>query len=177
MFWKVVIAVLALVGIVSLSRFLNRLLREFGAARQVNPRRLYTVSKGINILMWIVAFLVMCFILGLSYDRVFIFMSSVLAVIGVALFAQWSILSHLTAGMIIFFAFPYRVGDRVKVVDPDADVIGEIIEIASFHVLIRLDDGATITYPNSALLQRAVIKQPSNRAEAAPVEQQAVTTE
>ena len=53
---------------------------------------------------------------------------------------------------------PYRVGDRVKVVDPDEDISGEIVEVASFHVLIRRDDGSTVTYPNSALLQKPVIK-------------------
>ena len=60
--------------------------------------------------------------------------------------------------MIIFFAFPYRIGDRIKVVDKDDDISGKIVEIALFHVLIRRDDGSTVTYPNSIILQKAVIQ-------------------
>jgi small-conductance mechanosensitive channel len=158
MLLKVLILLGALVGLLLLSRVLNRFLDEFARARKVPLMRVLFIRKLFNTLMIVLAVMVFCFILGLGYQQLFIFLSSVLAVIGIALFAQWSILSHLTAGMIIFFGFPYRVGDRVKVVDPDEDISGEIVEVASFHVLIRRDDGSTVTYPNSALLQKPVIK-------------------
>lgn len=158
MLLKVVIAVVALSGVVLLGRLLNRLLDEFARTKRVPYVRVLFVRKLINTLMVVLAFIAVSFVLGLGYHQLFIFLSSILAVIGVALFAQWSILSHLTAGVIIFFAFPYRVGDRVQVVDSDADICGVIIEVASFHVLILRDDGSTVTYPNSALLQKPVIK-------------------
>ncbi|MBU70728.1 MULTISPECIES: mechanosensitive ion channel domain-containing protein [Spongiibacter] len=155
---KLIVVVVALVALVYLNRVLNRLIDEFAERRDISQRRVFTLRKLLNFSMVAVAILTISFVLGLQYHQIYIFLSSVLAVIGVALFAQWSILSHLTAGIIIFFAFPYRVGDRVKVVDADEDITGEIMEIASFHVLIRRDDGADITYPNSALLQKPVIK-------------------
>jgi small-conductance mechanosensitive channel len=76
-------------------------------------------------------------------------------------------LSHLTAGVIIFFAFPYGIGDRIRVVDKDDDISGRILEIALFHVLIRRDDGTTVVYPNSMMLQKAVIKLTANSSLAA----------
>lgn len=155
---KVLVVVAALVAVVYLNRVLNRLLDEFAQRRHISLRRVFTLRKLLNFSVVTIAVLTISFLLGLHYQQIYIFLSSVLAVIGVALFAQWSILSHLTAGVIIFFAFPYRVGDRVKVVDGDEDITGEILEIASFHVLIRRDDGSDITYPNSALLQKPVIK-------------------
>lgn len=157
---KLLIAVGVLVGVLATGRLIGRLLTEFGNKRQISARRIYTVRKVLNFLLAAVGLVLVCAALGLGYHQVYIFLGSVLAVIGIALFAQWSILSHLTSGIIIFFAFPYRVGDKVKVVDADEDISGEIVEIASFHVLIRRDDGATITYPNSTLLQKPVIKLP-----------------
>jgi small-conductance mechanosensitive channel len=74
------------------------------------------------------------------------------------LVAQWSILSNLTAGVLIFFVFPYRIGERIRVVDKDEDISGAIIEIALVHVLIHRDNGDTITYPNNLMLQKAVLK-------------------
>ena len=60
--------------------------------------------------------------------------------------------------MIIFFGFPYRVGDQIKVTDADFDLSGTVEEISLFHVLIRTEAGNVITYPNSLILQKPVIK-------------------
>lgn len=97
-------------------------------------------------------------VLGLGYGEISVYLSSIFAVIGVALFAQWSLLSNITASVVIFFAFPYRVGDRIKVTDPDFDLSGSVEEISLFHVLIRTDAGNMITYPNNLILQKPVIK-------------------
>lgn len=166
---KALFAIAIIVALIYLNRALNRLINEFAERRDIASRRVFALRKLLNFSMAVLSILAACFVLGLGYQQVYIFLSSVLAVIGIALFAQWSILSHLTAGVIIFFAFPYRVGDRVKVVDADEDISGEIVEIASFHVLILRDDGGTITYPNSALLQKPVIKLPAGWVDAPKV--------
>ena len=90
------------------------------------------------------------------------FLSSIFAIIGVALFAQWSILSNITASFIIFFNFPYKIGDEIKVIDTDGDISGTIVEISLFHVLIQQGEDL-ITYPNSLILQKAVIKKKNNK--------------
>jgi small-conductance mechanosensitive channel len=96
-----------------------------------------------------------------------LFVSSAFAVLGVALFAQWSILSNLTAGILIFFVFPYKVGERIRIVDADEDISGILQEVALFHLLIKRDNGDTITYPNSLVLQRAVLKLKPQQTQAA----------
>lgn len=97
-------------------------------------------------------------VLGIDYGKFIVFLSSAFAVLGIALFAQWSILSNITAGILIFFNFPYRVGDTVRIANKDFDLTGMIEEITTFHVLIRHADGDLITYPNSLILQTPVIK-------------------
>lgn len=100
--------------------------------------------------------------MGIDYANLMVFLSSTFAILGVALVAQWSILANITAGILIFFNFPYRVGDRVMIVNKDFDMSGVIEEITTFHVLIRRDQGELITYPNSLILQTPVIKLPDN---------------
>ena len=102
--------------------------------------------------------LLICLVLGVGYGELAIFFSSVFAVVGVALFAQWSILSNITASLIIFFSFPYRVGDWVKVVDKDDEILGQIIDISTFHVIIQRISGDIVTYPNNLILQKAVVR-------------------
>jgi small-conductance mechanosensitive channel len=100
--------------------------------------------------------------LGIDYGQFVVFLSSAFAVLGIALFAQWSILSNITAGILIFFNFPYRVGDTVRIANKDFDLTGMIEEITTFHVLIRHTDGDLITYPNSLILQTPIIKLKTN---------------
>ncbi|MFC3151899.1 mechanosensitive ion channel domain-containing protein [Litoribrevibacter euphylliae] len=151
-----VLLILLVVAIVSI-RFLNRVVNSLGQLKSVNQYRTKYINKTLTLGL-IVFYSVLGFtLMGIEYSQVTIFLSSVFAVLGVALFAQWSILSNITASLIIFFAFPYRVGDRIKVVDKDDDICGIVEEISLFHVLIRRDDDL-LTYPNSLILQKAVIK-------------------
>lgn len=107
-------------------------------------------------------------VLGITYGELTLFLSSFFAVLGVALFAQWSILSNLTASVLIFFQFPYRIGDEIMIANKDFDLSGVIEEISSFHVLIRRKEGDLITYPNSLILQTPVIKLNSTPKAAGP---------
>ena len=150
------IAGLCLVYVVC-ARILAAAIRRIGETKSVDTYRINYITRTLTLLMS-VGFLILGVIaLGIEYTQLSVFMSSVFAVIGVAFFAQWSILSNITGSLIIFFAFPYRVGDTVKVVDKDDEIIGIIEEISLFHVIIRRGDDI-VTYPNSLILQKAVIK-------------------
>lgn len=139
-------------------RAVSAAIHRLGRSKQVAMVRVKYLTKTANIAMFAIFVFIACLVLGLGYSEVSVFLSSVFAVVGVALFAQWSILSNITASMVIFFGFPYRVGDRIKVTDPDFDLSGTVEEISLFHVLIRTDDGNVITYPNTLILQKPVIK-------------------
>jgi len=151
----VIIILIALVVSIKLSTFA---LKQYASGKSVSPYRVKYITKTFHIgLLFFYAIILITF-LSLEYSQVLIFLSSVFAVLGVALFAQWSILSNITASLIIFFGFPYRVGDHIKIVDKDDDISGVIEEIALFHVQIKRGD-ELISYPNTMILQKAVIKQ------------------
>ena len=141
-----------------IARTANLAIKRLGASKQVDPVRIKYISKTTNYAFFLGAVLTSCLLLGLGYGEVSLFLSSAFAVIGIAFFAQWSILSNITASVVIFFGFPYRVGDQIKITDADFDLSGTLEEIGLFHVLIRSPEGNVITYPNSMILQKAVIK-------------------
>jgi small-conductance mechanosensitive channel len=93
---------------------------------------------------------------GVQFQDVGVVLSSVFAVIGVALFAQWSILSNITSGIIMFFTFPYKIGDYIIIHDKEYDYQGTIEDIKGFHVLLKTPEDRLITYPNSLMLQKGV---------------------
>jgi len=155
---KMISLLLCLLAYLFLVRAMSATFKRLGKTKQVAPVRVKYLSKTANIALFTLFVFVVCLVMGLGYSEVSLFLSSAFAVVGVAMFAQWSILSNITASMIIFFGFPYRVGDQIKVTDADFDISGTVEEISLFHVLIRTDAGNIITYPNSLILQKPVIK-------------------
>jgi len=140
------------------AKLLNKIIHDVSVRRALGDMRVLYVTRLMKIGVVFFCLVFVCLILGFGYSEVSVFLSSIFAVAGIALFAQWSILSNVTASMIIFFGFPYRVNDRIKILDKDDDMTGVIIEISMFHVILQRDDGNIITYPNALILQKAVLK-------------------
>ena len=135
------------IGLLVLSIIVSKLsdyfINKIGRTKRTIPKRIYYVTKFSHFIIILMTVLFLAVIWNVQLGGVMIFASSIFAVIGVALFAQWSILSNLTSSIIIFFTFPARVGDKIKVVDGDNSIIGEIIEISLFQIEI-LDENDNI---------------------------------
>ena len=98
----------------------------------------------------------MIVIWGVQTKDIFIALSSITTVVGVAMFAQWSILSNITSGIILFFSFPFKIGDVIKIHDKDFPIEAEIEDIGAFHVFLKTYEGEKIIYPNTLLLQKGI---------------------
>lgn len=155
----ILLFILAFVAYFLCVHFTSASIQRIGQKNQVSLYRIKYITKTANIAIAVLFVFIIVNISGIEYSQISIFLSSVFAVIGIALFAQWSILSNITASLIIFFSFPYRVGDKIRIIDGDDDIYGVIQEIALFHVLIKREK-ELITYPNSLILQKGVIKNP-----------------
>ena len=134
----------------------KKLVRKYATLNEVLEHRSNLVIKYIYLLLGILAFISIVIIWGVKKDQIFLFISSVFAVAGVASFAQWSILSNITAGIILFFSYPFKIGDRIKIHDKDFPIDGEIVDIKAFYVVLKSSDGELITYPNNLIMQKGV---------------------
>lgn len=135
---------------------IKRLVQKIGKEKRIAMRRVQYVQFILTGFWTIVTFAILGVITGFNYQDVGLIFTSIFAVLGVALFAQWSILSNVTASVIVFFFFPYHVGDHVKVIDGENTVEGTIIEITMFHVILKFEE-THVTYPNSLVFQKAVV--------------------
>ena len=82
-----------------LKYFTDSIVNRFGQKTQFTKARVQLVRKYIDFLLGLLAAVVIISIWGVKPDQIFLFISSILTVIGVAFFAQWSILSNVTAGI------------------------------------------------------------------------------
>ena len=141
-----------------LYRFTNYFITKIGKSKNILPKRVYYVVKFSQFIIFILLLMALSIIWNVQFGGIMVFASSIFAVIGVALFAQWSILSNLTASIIIFFTFPARVGDKIKILDGDNSITGEIKEISLFQIEIIDEEHNIVLYPNNLFIQKPIVK-------------------
>ncbi|MGV3696664.1 mechanosensitive ion channel domain-containing protein [Flavobacterium sp.] len=154
---KEVIATVILLAIVIFLRIVTaKLIRRYAKLSSIMENRTNLVIKYIHILITVLALVGVIVIWGVQKKDIFFTLSSITTVVGVAMFAQWSILSNITSGVILFFFFPFRIGDVILVHDKDFPIKAEIEDIKAFHIYLKTEDGERITYPNNLLLQKGI---------------------
>ncbi len=116
--------------------------------------RISYVTKSINFGLALFLASLIAIIWNISFQGLSIYFASFFTIAGVALFAQWSILSNITASVILFFFYPYRIGSKVKIIDGDNSIEGLIIDITLFAIIIETEDKQEISYPNSLAMQK-----------------------
>ncbi|MEO5789694.1 MAG: mechanosensitive ion channel domain-containing protein [Gelidibacter sp.] len=135
---------------------LNKLIGKISKKNGINLARTHLMQRYTSVLLFIFALLFIPFIFGTRIQDLVVLFSSVFAVIGIALFAIWSILSNITSGVIMFLSFPYKVGDKIQIHDKDVPLEGIIEDIRAFQLHLRTENGDLVTYPNNLMLQKAV---------------------
>lgn len=158
--WSLVIFVFVLI----LKLAFSAAARKVGKLGDFNPVRTNLILKYISIALTLTAVAAFTLVWGVNYKDLGVLLSSVFAVIGVALFAQWSILSNITAGVIIFFSFPFKIGNTIRILDKElggaesSELEVLVIEdIRAFHLHLRKTNGEILTYPNNLVLQKGVV--------------------
>lgn len=155
-FGHIISTVITTTVFIVVSYIIKRLTKSYARTSHLSEHRTNLISKYINFLMVTLYAVIMIAIWGLNTNDLVTYVGGTLTVIGVAFFAQWSILSNITAGIILFFSFPFRIGDVIRVHDKDFPIEAQIEDIKAFHTILKTRDGELITYPNNLLLQKGV---------------------
>ncbi|MCB0374314.1 MAG: mechanosensitive ion channel family protein [Sinomicrobium sp.] len=150
-------SIIAFAALLLLGFILKKGVRKVGKTSLLNHTRTMLIIKYVDAFTTIAILTSAGFIWSVNFTDISLIFSSVFAVLGVALFAQWSILSNVTSGVILFFSFPFKIGDRIEIMDSGFPSEAVIEDIRAFHIHLRTDEGRLITYPNNLLLQKGVI--------------------
>lgn len=154
---KIIATIILIVLAYILRIVIKKLVQKFSTYSIKTDNRSKLIIKYFNSFLSILFFIILIFIWGVDYNNLFGFVGAAFTFIGVALFAQWSVLSNFTAGVIMFFAFPFKIGDRIKIQDKDFPIEAEIDDIKAFHTILITNEGERISYPNNLFLQKSVV--------------------
>jgi small-conductance mechanosensitive channel len=122
---------------------------------QLQRARRKMIIKAVHLFASITVVILLAGVWGLKQNEIAVFASTILTALGIAFFAQWSILSNITSSVILFFNHPLKLGDTIKVLDKDYPFEGEVTELTYFFIYLKSKSGETITIPNSLVLQKS----------------------
>jgi small-conductance mechanosensitive channel len=123
---------------------------------QLQRARRKIIIKAVNLFILITVLILLAGVWGLQQNEIAVFASTILTVLGIAFVAQWSLLSNITASILLFFNHPLKLGDTISVLDKEYPVEGEITELTYFYVHLKTKNGDLITIPNSIFIMKTV---------------------
>lgn len=142
--------------VVTIRIITTKLVRRFAKSTHIIEHRTNLVIKYMHLLTTILALIALIVIWGVRPKDIILAVSSITTVVGVAMIAQWSILSNITSGVILFFSFPFKIGDVIRIHDKDFPIVGEIEDIRAFHIALKTKEGEMVIYPNNLLFQKGI---------------------
>ena len=148
----VIVILLYIVVRFSLRWFVRKRQRSMGYA----PDRVILIRRILAVLSFIIFAIILSSIWGIEQSDIILFITSILTVIGIAFFAQWSILSNITSGLVLFFSNDIRSGEHVTIMEKDMEISGVVLEIGIMFTRIKTDDKGLVSIPNSIIMQKMI---------------------
>lgn len=132
--------------------FINKTLKQ--AQLQRNRRKI--IIKAVHLFSFLICVTLLFIVWGLEKKDLTFFIGTILTTVGIAFFAQWSLLSNVTSSLLLFFNHPVKIGDTIKVLDKECPFEGEVTDLTYFFVHLKAASGEIIVIPNSLMLQKAI---------------------
>jgi small-conductance mechanosensitive channel len=132
--------------------FINNTLKQTHLQRG----RRKIIVKAVHLFSMITASILLAAVWGLEQKEIAMFVGTILTALGIAFFAQWSLLSNITSSLLLFFNHPIKIGDYIRVMDKDYPFEGEVSDLTYFFIILKTKQGDVITIPNAQLFQKSV---------------------
>jgi small-conductance mechanosensitive channel len=149
---SVAIFIVAIFTRLLITNSLKKIQTKFGFQKA----RIIVTNKITTVLIYITVIVIISFLWGVDEKQLLIYVSSFLTILGIAFFAQWSLLSNITAGLILFINYPVKIGDTITILEKDNNITGEIKDIGAFFITLKTPEKELITIPNSVILQKNI---------------------
>ncbi len=154
-FFELIASLFAILVYFVLRSISTRIIKRQERKHDLDRSRSLYAFKFFNFTWLILLIIAFGFIWNVSYKGLF---ASFFTVAGVALFASWSMLSNITASVLLFFNFPFKIGSKIKILDGSDSVEGYVKDITFFAIQIENLDGDLVSYPNNVAIQKGIVQ-------------------
>jgi len=154
---KIIETVVLILAYFFVKKVSSKIIKKTLSERLIQESHGMIIRKVINIVLSIIVTIFTLLIWGVNQADVAVFAGSVLTVVGIAFFAQWSILSNVTSSIIIFFNFHIKLNDTIIILEgKDYELEGKVVDIGLFFVTLETKDSGRITLPNNVIISKMI---------------------
>ena len=152
---QIIETIIILGGYIILYFIVKTVINNFLKSTRLERSRRKMAIRAVQLFTTMTAIILLTGVWGFKQSEIALFASTILTALGIAFFAQWSLLSNITSSILIFFNHPVKLGDYVKVLHKDYQYEGEVTEMNYFFVNIKTGDNEIITIPNSHFFEKS----------------------
>ena len=156
--FKILESIIVLVVFILVKFISNVAIKKATEKFKYHKSRIKVVKKILNFILSLVIIAFLLMIWGVDQSKLFLFLTSLLTILGVAFFAQWSVLSNVTSTLILFFNHHVKIGDTISIAEKDSQIEGKISDIGFFFVHIKTKNNQEIFIPSNIFIQKAIKK-------------------
>jgi small-conductance mechanosensitive channel len=157
--FQIIESIIVIAIFIAIKLVTKRIIKKVGFRFKYQTSRIKITNKIIDTILLIILTVFIMAIWGIKQSELLLFLSTILTILGVAFFAQWSIISNITSTLIIFFNHPIKIGDSLTIMDKDYQIEGKLNDIGIFFIIIKTKDNKKITLPSSVFIQKMVRKE------------------
>lgn len=154
LYLKVIASLSVIVILMLIRRLVGNIVRSRLKHANFDANRAQVTVKLLQIIYFVVFLISLAGIWGLEGSKVVTFIGTALTIVGVGFFAQWSLLSNITSGLILFFSHPLKIGDYIAIVDKDFPLQGQIEDITLFFIYVRDHEDRVFSISNTIMIQK-----------------------
>ena len=153
---QIIETILVIIGYIVTHLIINTFINSTLKKTHIQRGRRKFIVKAVHLFSFLTLIILLSAVWGLEQNEIAVFVGTILTALGIAFFAQWSLLSNVTSSLLLFFNHPIRIGAKIKVLDKDYPFEGEVTDLTYFFIHLKTISGEIITIPNSLLLQKPV---------------------
>lgn len=152
---KAAVAILVIALTYISVRIFRRYVTNTAEKHHFAEHRTVNITKTGKAIIYFISLIIISNVLGFGIQGVFIATSSFFAIVGIAFFAVWSILSNVTASILLYFTFPYRLGDRI-LIEGEPKYCGKLKDVTLMYLRIQTNTDSYITLPANVAIQKII---------------------
>ena len=160
---NIYITTFILVGYFLISRFTRPRIQESVESGRFKNELSKKASHSANLILIVLTIPLIMFVWGFDFRNLLLVSTGIFTLAGVALFANWSILSNITAFFIIILHSSFRRGNFIRIIEQDNFIAGYIADVNLFNTRLITEDREVIIYPNNLIISRPTIINPRNQ--------------
>ena len=125
----------------------KRAISNYAITHKFSPSRIASAHRAVSVIGFLVLVAVLAVAWSINVQSVLVVLGAILATIGIGFLAGWSILSNVTASIIMFWRLPMHVGDRVGLTG-NQSFVAVAEEFTPFYIIRENLGGTLIALPN-----------------------------